>query len=47
MSFDEGLLERVLALLAIAEHVPAVGQQRRVVALEDRREGLLVARLRA
>ena len=47
MGFDEGLLERVLALVAIAEHVPAVRQQRPVVALEDRGEGSLIARLHA
>ncbi len=43
MRFDEGLLQRVLGLLLVAEHVPAVGQQRRVVALEDRLEGPLLA----
>ena len=47
MGFDECLLQCVLALVAIAEHVPAVGQQRRMVTLEDRRKRLLVAGLRA
>ena len=47
MSLDESLLQRVLALVAIAQHVPAVGQQWRVMALEDRGKRLLVTGLRA
>jgi len=45
MGFDERLLEGVLALALVGEHVPAVGEQRCVMALEDRLEGPLVARL--
>ena len=47
MGFDERLLERVLALVAVGEHVPAVGQQRRPVAREDLLERTLVAGLQA
>ncbi len=43
MGFDEGLLQRVLAFVSVAEHVPAVGQQPRVVALEDLLERALIA----
>ncbi len=45
MGFDERMLECVLALALVPEHVPAVGEQRCVVALEDRLEGPLVARM--
>jgi hypothetical protein len=47
MGFDEGLLESVLTLVAVAEHVPAVGQQWRVVTLEDRWESPSITCLQA
>ena len=47
MGFDERLLQRVLGFVLSGEHVPAVGQQRRLVALEDRLERALVACLQA
>jgi hypothetical protein len=37
----------VLGFVLVAEHVPAVGQQRRLVALEDLLERALVACLQA
>src|SRR6185436_4440842 len=40
---EEGVLERVLGLLARAEHVPAEAEDRAVVAVEERLEGGLVA----
>ena len=40
---QEGLLERVLAVLAVADHVAAEREQRRVVAVVERLEGALVA----
>jgi hypothetical protein len=43
MGPDERLLKRVLGLVLVAEHVPAVGQQWGVVAPEDRLERPLVA----
>ena len=43
MGAQEGLLERVLAVLAIAHHVTAEGEQRRVMAVVDDREGAVVA----
>ncbi len=47
VGFDEGLLQRVLGLVLVGEHVPAVGQQRRLVAPEDLLERPLVAGLQA
>ena len=38
MGAQEGLLERVLGVLAVAEHVPGERQQRRVVAVVERLE---------
>ena len=43
---QEGLLERVLALVLGAEHVPAEAEQRPVMAVVDGLEGALVARSR-
>jgi hypothetical protein len=43
---QEGLLQRVLALLLGAEHVSAEAQQRPVMAIVDGLEGALVARRR-
>src|SRR3954447_19912546 len=43
MGAQEGLLERVLAFLARAQHVPAEAEQRRVVAVVELLERLLVA----
>ena len=43
MGAQEGLLQRVLALLVGAEHVAAEAEQRAVVAVVERLEGALVA----
>src|ERR687889_2456104 len=43
MGAQERLLERVLALVLGAEHVPAEGEQRAVVTVVDDLEGALVA----
>ena len=43
MSAQEGLLQRVLAVLAVAEHVAAEREQRRVVAVIERFERVLIA----
>ena len=43
MGGRKGELQGVLGLLSGAEHVPGEGQQSRGVALEEDREGLLVA----
>ena len=40
---QEGLLKGVLAVLAVADHVAAEGEQRRVVAVVERLEGARVA----
>jgi hypothetical protein len=41
---QERLLERVLAVLAVADHVPAEREQRRVMAVVERLERGLVTR---
>ena len=43
MGPQEGLLQRVLAVLEAAEHVAAEGEQRRVMALVEHLERSLVA----
>jgi hypothetical protein len=43
MSAQEGLLQGVLAVLTVAEHVAAERQQRRVVAVVERLERVLIA----
>ena len=43
MRAQEGLLERVLAVLAVADHVAAEREQRRVVAVVEHLEGARVA----
>jgi hypothetical protein len=45
MGAQEGLLQRVLTVLTVAEHVATEGQQRCVMAVVEDLEGRLVARL--